>query len=141
MQHMVAKIRTHRYAYTLLFCGACLTLPSITHAETGADLSAKLDKLGYAQGEAVERVDNYRVNGWNYIDDKHIVIYSGPSTRYLITTLIDCRDLSSAENIGFTSTSNSLTKFDQLIVRGVAGFVKNCPITQIHALTKPAEKR
>lgn len=128
-----------------LFCYACLALSSfvfssIVHAES-KDVSTKLTELGYEQGEVVERVDNYRVNGWNYIDDRHIVIYAGPSKRFLITTLNDCRDLSSAENIGFTSTVNSLSKFDKLVVRGAGGIVQNCPITEIRTLSKTEAKR
>jgi hypothetical protein len=46
----------------------------------------------------------------------------------------DCSDLISAENIGFSSTVNYLTKFDSLRVRGAGGFERNCPITEIHAL-------
>ena len=114
---------------------------STVYADPAKNFDTKLSKLGYEQGEMVDRVDHYRVQGWNYIDDRHIVIYAGPSKRFLITTLIDCRDLSSAENIGFTTTTSSLTKFDKLIVRGVGGIVQDCPITQINALVKTEEKR
>lgn len=114
---------------------------STVYAEADKTFNEKLSKLGYEQGEKVDRVEHYRVNGWNYIDDRHIVIYAGPGDRFLITTLIDCRDLSSTENIGFTTTTSSLTKFDKLIVRGAGGIVQNCPITQINALTKTKEKR
>lgn len=129
-----------------LFCcvGFALSnfvLSSIVHAETYKDLGAKLSELGYEQGEKVDRIEHYRVNGWNYIDDQHIVIYAGPGNRFLITTLNDCRDLSSTENIGFTTTTSSLTKFDKLVVRGAGGMVQNCPITQINALTKTDAKR
>lgn len=125
---------------TLLCCCAGFILPSIGHAETTDDFAAKLDKLGYRQGESIERINNYRVDGWNYLDDKHIVIYAGPSKRFLLTTLIDCSDLSSAEHIGFTSTTNSLTKFDKLIVRGVAGMIRHCPIAEIKILQKSPEE-
>jgi len=99
-----------------------------------APLQERLTKLGYAQGEAVEKVQNYRVDGWNYLDDKHIMIYAGPSTRYLISTMTSCSDLSSAERIGFSSTANSLTKFDKIVVRGVGGIIRNCPIDAIYRL-------
>ena len=125
---------------TLLFCCASFIFPSTSHAETADDLAAKLSKLGYAQAEAVARVPNYRVDGWNYLDDRHIMIYAGPSKRFLITTLVDCPDLSSAEHIGFTSTTSYLTKFDKLIVRGAGDIVQNCPINEIRILNKPATK-
>ncbi|HET8710457.1 MAG TPA: DUF6491 family protein [Spongiibacteraceae bacterium] len=120
----------------LLLSSVCLALPSISHAEADSKLTAKLDKLGYEQGASVERIEHYRVDGWNYIDDKHIVIYAGPSKRFLITTMNHCPDLSSAEHIGFTTTASFLTKFDKLIVRGAGGIVQHCPITEINALQK-----
>ncbi|MFT3930373.1 MAG: DUF6491 family protein [Spongiibacteraceae bacterium] len=127
-------------------CTAALALSStlfssIVHAETGKTLETKLSALGYAQGEAVDRIEHYRVDGWNYIDDQHIVIYAGPSNRFLITLLTHCRDLSSTEHIGFTTTTNSLTKFDKLVVRDMSGIMQNCPITQINTLTKTGQKQ
>lgn len=113
---------------------------STVYAETDKNFNTKLSELGYEQGAPVDRVEHYRVNGWNYIDDRHIVIYAGPSNRFLITTFSNCSDLSSAENIGFTTTTSAVTKFDKLIVRGAGGIVQNCPITQINALTKTATK-
>lgn len=124
----------------LLFCCVTFIVSSISHAETADKLATKLSDLGYAQGDVVERVQNYRVDGWNYLDDKHIVIYAGPSKRFLITTMINCPDLSSAERIGFTSTTNALTKFDKLIVRGAGGIAQNCAIDEIRQLNKPAVK-
>jgi hypothetical protein len=104
-------------------------------AAAATPLQERLTKLGYARGEAVDKVQNYRVDGWNYLDDKHIMIYAGPSVRYLISTQISCSDLSSAEHIGFSSTANSLTKFDKIVVRGAGGMIRNCPIDAIHQLT------
>jgi len=124
----------------LLFCCASFIFSSIGRAETENDLAARLSKLGYVQAESVERVPNYRVDGWNYLDDRHIMIYAGPSQRFLITTLVNCPDLSSAEHIGFTSTTRNLTKFDKLVVRGAGGIVQNCPIDEIRTLSKPPSK-
>lgn len=123
-----------------LLCWAGLLFSSIGCAETTETLTTQLNKLGYEQGETIERVENYRVDGWNYLDDKHIVIYAGPSKRFLIATTIRCPDLSSAEHIGFTSTVNTITKFDKLIVRGAGGIVQNCPIQEIKLLHKSASK-
>lgn len=114
---------------------------STTHAENEKSLATRLGELGYTQGEKVDRVQHYDVNSWNYIDDQHIVIYAGPSRRFLVTTMINCHDLRSAENIGFTTTTSSLTTFDKLIVRGAGGMKQNCPITEIHKLIKNETKR
>lgn len=121
---------------TLLLCCPSYLFSSISYAETQDNLTTQLSKLGYEQAETVERIPNYRVDGWNYLDDRHIVIYAGPSQRFLITMLINCPDLSSAERIGFTSTTRNLTKFDKLIVRGAGGIVQNCPISELRILNK-----
>lgn len=129
---------TNRLATRYRLITRCLLFIGVVTGAIGVNaqdaLQGKLEKLGYRQADAVEKVQDYRVNGWNYIDSKHIVIYAGPSRRYLITTMNDCSDLISAENIGFSSTVNYLTKFDSLRVRGAGGFERNCPITEIHAL-------
>jgi hypothetical protein len=100
----------------LTFCCAFLVFSSTSHAENTNDATAKLTQLGYTTGEIAKRVENYRVDGWNYLDDKHILIYAGPSRRFLITTLADCPQLNWAEHIGFTSTTSYLTKLDKLVV-------------------------
>jgi hypothetical protein len=125
---MLNRLATCRHVALALLLGTAIA------ANAEDTLQAHLTKLGYRQADAVDKVQNYRVDGWNYIDSKHIVIYAGPGQRYLIGTMNDCSDLSSAENIGFTSTVNYLTKFDKLIVRGPGGFVRNCPITEINRL-------
>jgi hypothetical protein len=116
-------------------CTAFALSAGLAGAEPDA-LQQRLQKLGYTVGDSVEQVRDYRVDGWNYIDDKNIMIYAGPSKRFLITTQIPCNDLGSAENIGFSSTVGNVTKFDKLIVRGPGGIVQNCPIERIRALEK-----
>ena len=113
------------------------------HATAAAEpetLAERLRKLGYTEGETIDRVHHYRIDGWNYVDDKHIMIYGGPSQRFLITTMITCSDLSSAENIGFTSTASYITKFDKLIVKGAGGIPQQCPITEIKSLSKISDR-
>lgn len=102
-------------------------------------LQQKLTRLGYEPGENVEKIENYRVDGWNYLDDQHIMIYAGPSRRYMIGLMTTCYDLSTAERIAFTSTVHQLTKFDKLIVRGPGGITQNCPIQEMREL-KPIKK-
>jgi hypothetical protein len=114
---------------------------SATAATPQNPLQEKLTKLGYAQGESIDRIQNYRVDSWNYIDDKHIMIYAGPSVRYLISTLTSCPDLSSAERIGFSSTASSLTKLDKLVVRGPGGMLRNCPIADLYQLRSLKQSR
>lgn len=118
---------------TLALSGVALLA---TAADKDQSLAAKLAKHKYQQGEAVEYINDYELDGWNYIDSTHIVIHTGPSRDYLISLMNSCSDLSSAENIAFTTTTRKLTRFDKLMVRGAGGIVQHCPITQINALTK-----
>jgi hypothetical protein len=104
--------------------------------DKGKTLTEKLEKYKYQQGAPVESINDYELDGWNYIDSTHIVIHTGPSRHYLISLMSSCHDLSTAENIAFTTTTNELTKFDKLMVRGAGDIVQHCPITQINALTK-----
>ena len=105
-------------------------------ANAEKNLSEKLAKQHLVRGDVVDSINNYALDGWNYVDDNHIVINTGPSKQYLITLMTSCHDLSAAENIAFTTTVNRLTKFDKLMVRGTGGMVQHCPITQINTLTK-----
>ena len=99
-------------------------------------LEKKLARQNYQQGESVDYIYNYELDGWNYVDPNHIVIHTGPSQHYLISLMNSCHDLSTAENIAFTTTTNRLTKFDKLIVRGAGNIKQDCQITQIQTLTK-----
>ncbi len=118
---------------TLILSGVAATASAGDNDKT---LQEKLAKQKYQQGEAVEYINNYELDGWNYIDRTHIVIHTGPSRDYLVTVMMPCNDLPSAENIAFTTTTGKLTRFDKLMVRGAGGIVQHCPITQINALTK-----
>ena len=116
---------------------------SLVHAaDAGNHLQEKLTRFGYAPGPVVDKVENYRVDGWNYLDDTHIMIYAGPSRRYMIELMSTCYDLSTVEHIAFTSTVHELTKFDKLIVRGpgAGGMRQDCPIKEIRELT-PLKKK
>ena len=119
---------------------ALLLTPAQVHAaDKPGDLAAKLARQKLEQGEVVKSIANYKLDGWSYIDSRHLVIHTGPSTHYLISLLRSCPDLSSTENIAFTSTVNQLTKFDKLIVRSAGGIRQQCPIEQIYTLKKIGE--
>lgn len=122
---------------------AALLGVSLAHAAGDNDnnaLQQKLTRFGYEPGAVVDKVEDYRVDGWNYLDDTHIMIYAGPSRRYLISLMTTCYDLSRAENIGFSTTAHQLTKFDKLVVRGTANMKQDCPITEIRELIPTKNK-
>jgi len=102
----------------------------------GMSLELKLEQKGYLIGEPVDRIHNYRLNGWNDVDRYNVIIRTGPSRRYLVTLKNPCTGLTSAETIAFKTTTGSLTKFDSLQVRGSPGFVERCLIDSLHKLEK-----
>lgn len=99
-------------------------------------LEQKLTKFGYEPGAAVDDIQGYKLDGWNYLDRRHVMIHTGPSERYLVTLMVPCQDLSTAENIGFSTTATKLSKFDKLVVRGSGGMKQDCPISELRKLTK-----
>lgn len=117
-----------------------LLLGNVAAADESPTLESRLSKLGYTQGESVQSINNYRVDAWNYIDDKHVMIYTGVSSRALLTLLSTCPELSSVEHIGFSSTAGHLTTFDKIVTRGAGGFHRDCQISEIHQLDSTKTK-
>lgn len=116
-----------------LFLSALLVL--VACANSPRTTEQILSDRGFQLGETVDRIKDYRISGWNYVDERHVIFNAGPSRNYLITLKIDCRDLSGAEYIGFTSTTSDVTKFDKLVV-GTAIGPRNCPIDTLTKLEK-----
>lgn len=107
---------------------ACASTPEQTTAEL-------LRERGFEKAERVERIKNYRINDWSYVDDRHVIFGAGPRDNYLVSLTSDCTDLRAAEQIGFTTTTNDVTPFDQLLVKTSIG-PRKCPIDSLHALRK-----
>lgn len=105
-------------------------------AKEPESLVRKLEDRGYAVGEQVKRVQNYRLHGWHYLDDWHVIMLSGPSEAYLISLRQSCRDLRGAERLAFSTTVNDLTDKDKVMVRGPSGMVETCYINTLHRLQR-----
>lgn len=111
-------------------------------ASTGepASLEARLAERGYVLGKTVDRIRQYRLNGWNYLDRTHVIIHTGPSRRQLVTLRNTCNNLGSVEVLAFTTTTGDLTRFDKAIIRGSGGIREECVIESIHELDKLPDK-
>ncbi len=94
----------------------------------------------YVQGEQVREIKNYRISGWQSLDDQHIIIDTGVSDDYLVTLNYHCSEIKFAEVIALTNTVDQVTKFDTLFVSDSTGFVRRCPIVSIHKLEKIGKK-
>lgn len=123
MRHSVQALTLS--ALVVVMLGACANSPRSTEQI--------LSDRGFQLGESVERIQDYRISGWNYVDERHVIFNAGPSRNYLITLKIDCRGLSSAENIGFSSTTGDVTKFDKVVVGTPIG-PRRCPIDTLTKL-------
>ncbi|MES0872551.1 DUF6491 family protein [Sinimarinibacterium thermocellulolyticum] len=118
-------------ALLLTLVGACAT-PSAQDLPT---MEQRLAARGLSLGAPVERIADYRIDGWNRLDDEHILVGGGVSERYLISLMQPCPDLGSAETIGFRTTGSVLTRLDILIVESPIG-PRRCPIREIHTLVE-----
>ena len=112
------------------------SVASCAHQGAPLSLEQQLAERGYTQGEAVRDIQNYRVDGWNYLDSQHLIINTGPSDRYLVTLRTHCHALSSTESIVFTDTAGRLTRFDSVVVEDSAGLRRDCPIEALEKLQK-----
>ncbi len=100
-------------------------------------LERELEQRRYALGEPVERIRDYRLNGWNSVDNTHLIIHTGPSDAYLLTLRSPCHNLRTAENIALSTTAGSLTRLDKVVVRSAPdGYTEHCVIVEMNELER-----
>lgn len=103
-------------------------------AERADRIYRTLTSMGLVRGETVRRVANFRINGWNDIDDRTLVLTAGVRERYLVELLAPCQGLSSSFGIGLASDTGSLMATDAILVRGLGRRPERCAIKAIWAL-------
>lgn len=100
-------------------------------------LEEQLADLSYLRADEVDHIQNYRIDGWNFVDTRHVILHVPPSRRYLLTLSIPCSALIGQSEIGFTSTNSQLTKLDKLVVEEPGSSVpRSCPIERIDRLDR-----
>ena len=100
-------------------------------------LEQKLADQGYTLGGEAREIKSYSVDGWNYIDNTHVIVDTGPGRKYLLTLYSYCQGLDGAENLGLTtSVADNIDRFENVIVRDVAGTHHRCAIKAVHKLVK-----
>jgi hypothetical protein len=100
------------------------------------NLEQELAERYYVMGTPVDRIRNYRLNGWNYVDNYHVIMQAGVREHYLVTLRSHCPDLSTATSIAFTTTVGSLTTSDALLVHGPGQLLDRCYIRHIDRLER-----
>lgn len=93
-----------------------------------------LTGMGLVRGESVSRVPNFRISGWNDLDDRTLVLRAGVRDRYLVELRAPCQGLSSSIGLGLATHTGSLMETDSILVRGIGGTPERCPIRAIWAL-------
>jgi hypothetical protein len=119
----------------IIVATSLLTACATTSSEPQS-LEAQLAEKGYTIGPSVDRIQQFRVNGWNYLDREHVIVTVDASRRYLVSLRISCHGLTSAEVIAFTNTVSYLTTFDQLLVRDNGRMLERCPIKSMNELIR-----
>lgn len=115
--------------------GSALAAPS-GHL-TAQDIAAS---VGYTNATLVREIQNYRIDGFNAIGHKRLILRTGARERYLVTFDRYCDELRSANRIGTTSTASRLTTFDNVIVLRSFRGKEVCPINTIYKLEGTQEK-
>lgn len=120
-----------------LLLAGCASVPQKT-AEPSAELQRYLNHAG-------EPVDSFsvfgHVSGWNSLDDKRLVVWTGVNDAYLISVDDTCLNLEFAQTIGLTSAVGTRVHTDFDYVRFNDGFQgQRCRITEIRPVDYKAVK-
>jgi hypothetical protein len=83
-------------------------------------------RYGDYAGPPVERFTAFNLDGWTAVSRDTLVVWNGANEAWLIKVWDHCRDLQFAERIGITSTTRTVTRFEQVRVGR-----DRCPISEI----------
>ncbi|WP_313517325.1 DUF6491 family protein [Pseudomonas sp.] len=98
-------------------------------------LEDRLAQLGLRQGEAVDSILGFNIDGWQYLDSHHITLDSGAGRNFLIVFTTPCYNLNANNRIGYSTTGGSLTRLDKIISTD-NGMPQACLIADIYRLKK-----
>jgi hypothetical protein len=104
------------------------------HAEISPEMM--VNERGYDIVGPVKSIKNYRIDGWNYLSSRALIINAGVRESYLLTLRFPCHGLRNSTLIATTSTTSNLTKFESIIVRQAGTGAQKCPIENLYKLEK-----
>lgn len=108
------------------FASACATTGGGIERSTGDKALARYEPY---VGEPVDSFTMFRHDSWVPIDRNQLVLYTSINDAYLLTVTGPCYELPYAQTVGVTTTGNTVSKFDSVLVRG-----NRCPITEIQPI-------
>lgn len=91
--------------------------------------------LPYA-GPPIDSFHFWHLYSWEAVGPYHVVIWSDPWTAYFLTVWQPCVNLEFAHRIGLTSTANTVSHFEAVIVP----HQERCPIQEIRPIDTKALK-
>src|SRR4030095_8560989 len=103
-------------------------------ATTGGGLERSTGDKAYARyepylEEPVDSFTTFRYDSWEPINRNQLVLWTTMNDAYLLTLMAPCQDLPFANTVRVTSTVNTVSKFESVIVRG-----DRCPISEIQPI-------
>ena len=99
-------------------------------------MEEKIELKNYQLGTPADSINNFRINGWSFVDDRHIIVNTGVRDDYLISFRSRCSEARFSESLAFSDTAGRLTTSDRFIVRGSGGFNEYCYVETITHLVK-----
>ena len=97
------------------------------------DLTARLSRgtdMELERSGPIERIPNFQIDSWKYVDHYHIVIETHRE-QYLIALQNYCSGINGAIEIGYTSRTGALTRFEKILVHQGFGQPEECYIEDI----------
>jgi hypothetical protein len=114
------------------FTLALTAIPLLVACATGvARLKGEAAEQHYADyaGPPVERFTAFDIDGWTPVSRDTLVIWNGANEAWLIKVWDQCHDLQFADHIGVTSTTRTVSRFEQVRVGR-----DRCPISEIRPI-------
>jgi len=127
-------------ALLLVLSGCATTAPPEVPAKVAPagpqTLDGRLAARGYRLGASLASVPNLSFDGWNYLDDQHLLFRLNGATQDILVTLAPgCLGLDQTIGVAFSTQGPVLTPRDELIYR-VGTSELGCPISGLYQLQR-----
>jgi hypothetical protein len=135
-------MRNHTVFLSVVFLLIALTACSSNQVQTGSPqdhpkaLQENLADRNLEVGQQVERIPNFSVKGWKYVDDKNLTVMGGDSKTYLVTLQNKCYGLGlSASSLLIKSAGDvQLGRHDTFLVKNKGMTINHCKVETMHEL-------
>jgi hypothetical protein len=114
-------------SFALLACTALI--------DDAEGLDERLAEYGYRPGQNVDQIQSYQIVDWTYLNSRHLMFSNSVAEYFLISLQLPCIALRDSEVLLFKTRTNSLGKFDELVVSD-DGVAKHYSIEAISRLIR-----